>query len=522
MNTYTRRELKLLCLAELIAEVSQLDIRNTVTVEIGVGAGWSAGVISRLMKTESIHLYDTFNGFPRGRHGKDSKDFKPEHKAEYKKFDITYIQQNIVASTLKDYPWKHVELHPGEATETLPNLQARVSFCHIDCDLYDGYKAGLEQIYPRLIDGGVILFDEYDGPRDIEKWPGAKIAIDEFLEQNVDINIERHSSGFCYIKKKIIKQLSSHNKITPNVQQVANRSWQKFYQSRSISIKRYPVLTKAAKVFTIGSCFAEEIRKALSEHKIAVLPKFEELSIDKEYCLADGLPDRPHLNFYNTFTIQQELERIAGVYEQAVDDVWTVKDFPWPGNCYQDPYRRLVFGRTKEHLASINRMIDSSIRKGFADAGCFVITFGMAENFRDKISGRIVGQKPGYSGGGGLNETLLVKSSFNDTYLSVSRIVELISKMKGPDVPIFLTVSPVALAHTFYKEDIFVTNVGDKSMLRAVLRQICQQYSNALYFPSYEIVIANGEDSFSDDGRHVKPCVVRSVVKAFMEAHFSE
>ena len=47
---------------------------------------------------------------------------------------------------------------------------------------------------------GVILCDEYDEPSQLKKWPGAKIAIDEFVEEN-SIELRRHWTGKVYILK---------------------------------------------------------------------------------------------------------------------------------------------------------------------------------------------------------------------------------------------------------------------------------------------------------------------------------
>lgn len=73
----------------------------------------------------------------------------------------------------------NVQVVPGYFEETLPAIIEDRSFCfvHLDCDLLSSYRTCLELLYPRVVPGGIILFDEYDTPA----WPGATRAIDEFF-----------------------------------------------------------------------------------------------------------------------------------------------------------------------------------------------------------------------------------------------------------------------------------------------------------------------------------------------------
>ena len=48
--------------------------------------------------------------------------------------------------------------------------------------------------------GNCIELDEYDFGRDLEKWPGAKKAVDEFCEE-VQIEVQKHFSGRAFLIK---------------------------------------------------------------------------------------------------------------------------------------------------------------------------------------------------------------------------------------------------------------------------------------------------------------------------------
>jgi hypothetical protein len=227
------------------------------------------------------------------------------------------------------------------------------------------------------------------------------------------------------------------------------------------------------------------------------------------------------MNYYNSFTIRQEFERHIGAWAQAKEDWWKLENAKlWDGIAYQDPYRRATFGRTPEDLLRALSLVDAAMDRGIREANVFFITLGMAEVFRNKASGMIACQKPGYAGGAGEDETEFYMSSYEENYANMARVVEIISDV-CPGAQIVVSVSPVVLSRTFGDQDILAANTEGKSILRAVLGALARKYHNVTYFPSYEIVMANAPLSFrEDDGRHVANWVVSRIVSAFKEAHF--
>jgi hypothetical protein len=84
----------------------------------------------------------------------------------------------------------------GDLEETLPkfikdNPGLRVSLVHFDVDLYVPTKKALEMIYPLVVPGGVVVFDEYG----FIPWEGETKAVDEFLAEN---NIKTRLRKFPY------------------------------------------------------------------------------------------------------------------------------------------------------------------------------------------------------------------------------------------------------------------------------------------------------------------------------------
>lgn len=64
------------------------------------------------------------------------------------------------------------------------NPGLRISLLHFDCDMYKPTMAGLKHLWPLVVKGGLVVFDEYA----IQPWEGESNAVDEFFEgQNIKL-----------------------------------------------------------------------------------------------------------------------------------------------------------------------------------------------------------------------------------------------------------------------------------------------------------------------------------------------
>src|SRR5581483_10790182 len=134
--------------------------------------------------------------------------------------------------------------------------------------------------------------------------------------------------------------------------QKPNDRYRIFSARRRITVPKMPLIRANDRVFTMGSCFAREIRKALVARGQACLPDYNRIEVDPQSALVDTLPPREHMNFYSSFSILLQLEQILGLWTPEPDDYWkidrlSVNILPWTGTPnYQDPYRRLVIARS--------------------------------------------------------------------------------------------------------------------------------------------------------------------------------
>jgi hypothetical protein len=130
--------------------------------------------------------FDSFKGLETFVNGKD--DSRHEKKNTYKG-NVRLLEDAIKLYNMDE----HVRLVKGDIRKTLPKFlkarkDIRFSFVYLDLDLYAPTKLGIELLYPRLLKGGIMAFDNYN----TEDWPGETSAVHEVLGDKVPI----HGSPF--------------------------------------------------------------------------------------------------------------------------------------------------------------------------------------------------------------------------------------------------------------------------------------------------------------------------------------
>ena len=150
---------------------------NGSVVECGVFAGgglmsWVhfSAIHEPYNHTRRVIGFDTFSGFP-SVHKKDQVVDASEHtrKGAFQTHDsIVDELKEMVSIHDRNRPIGHipkVELVPGDACKTIPSFveshpHLLISLLYLDFDLYAPTKVALEKLYPRVVKGGVIAFDE--------------------------------------------------------------------------------------------------------------------------------------------------------------------------------------------------------------------------------------------------------------------------------------------------------------------------------------------------------------------------
>ncbi len=246
---------------------------------------------------------------------------------------------------------------------------------------------------------------------------------------------------------------------------------------QQISIKK-PILLA-------GSCFAEHIGNRLQTSKFNVVLNpngilFNPISICKSIVdiVEESIPSGLDLFEYN--------------------GVW----YSWQHHGkFNAPTKEVLFERiVKERKEALEQ---------FKNADWLVITFGSAWVYELKDSHHIVA-----------NCHKVPQKQFNKRLLTIEEISNacksILEHEKLKNKKILFTVSPVR-----YIRDGLVENNRSKAHLLSAVHQICSTYSNAYYFPAYEIVLDELRDYrfFEKDMVHPNELAIDYVFEKFVETY---
>lgn len=127
-------------------------------VEFGSYKGGSAifmgSILRALSSTAKVFALDTYEGMP------DTDAVRDLHrKGDFMDTNIDDFRRVIDANDLGAW----VVPVKGVFTDTFPGLVAsgrRIALAHIDCDIYEGVKYGIEASRPHMVQDGYFVFDD--------------------------------------------------------------------------------------------------------------------------------------------------------------------------------------------------------------------------------------------------------------------------------------------------------------------------------------------------------------------------
>jgi hypothetical protein len=168
-------------------------------VECGTWKGGSVMCMQKklieLNQTDrNFWVFDTFEGMPEP----DSvdKNFKQTSaqkllSEEEKEKSLTWAYSNYEETTRNilssGYPAENINFIKGLVEDTIPQTPIdKIAILRLDTDWYSSTKFELEQLYPKLVKGGILIIDDYG------HWEGCKKAVDEYFTNNgISIFINR-------------------------------------------------------------------------------------------------------------------------------------------------------------------------------------------------------------------------------------------------------------------------------------------------------------------------------------------
>jgi hypothetical protein len=149
--------------------------------------------------SKKIIAFDSFGSFPK-------TSFKPDIKFREKFINAAGEQSISIDQMTRVLEYKKcnrfIELIEGDICKTVPkyvknNPQLKISLLNLDTDIYEPTVTILENLYPRIEKGGVLILDDYG------TFPGETKAVDEYFK---DKNIRIYKFPFCMTPCYIIKE----------------------------------------------------------------------------------------------------------------------------------------------------------------------------------------------------------------------------------------------------------------------------------------------------------------------------
>lgn len=167
----------------ILKQLKAIQFLPGYAAEVGVYKGGTARLIAQNFN-KKIVLADTFEGMP------EVTELDLHRKGDFADTSVEHVMSVVQAD---------VKILKGLAPKTLIDglhKDAPFSFVHLDVDIYTSVKECLEYFYPKMVERGVIIIDDYNEP----DCPGAKKAVDEFLADKPEKLIETIQSQAMFIK----------------------------------------------------------------------------------------------------------------------------------------------------------------------------------------------------------------------------------------------------------------------------------------------------------------------------------
>lgn len=261
-------------------------------------------------------------------------------------------------------------------------------------------------------------------------------------------------------------------------------------------------LEPGQRIFTIGSCFARSIERALAARGFDI-PMLDFTVDPQEW----GGDPGAVLNTYVPSVIAPQIRWAFGL-----------EKFDLGRHCAEvRPERYVDLQLTSgfrpmpaETVLARRERINALYRK-LADSHVVLLTLGLIEAWFDRKSSTHINAAPPKSAALAEPDRFeLQVLTYEEVLASLRGLTALFDQVCPPGYRMILTVSPVPLTATFTPNDVAVANAYSKAVLRAAAEALVAEQSHIEYFPSYESVMLTARDlAFAEDQIHIRPQIVR-------------
>tara|TARA_R110000796_G_scaffold77584_2_gene173163 strand:- start:24916 stop:25896 length:981 start_codon:yes stop_codon:yes gene_type:complete len=243
-------------------------------------------------------------------------------------------------------------------------------------------------------------------------------------------------------------------------------------------------------LISIGSCFADNIGKKLSQHKFKV-------------------EKNPFGVIFNPLSIFELIET-AFNEERLSEDSYLVRD----GIHFNYKVHSELHGKSQEQLELQINHKRNLLSKALRKSTTIIITLGTAWVYEEKKTQMLVA-----------NCHKMPSKQFNKKLLSSEEISSAFMLLKeqlhaeNPDLKFILTVSPIR-----HVKDTLELNMVSKSILRLACHQISTYADDVDYFPAYELLMDDLRDYrfYEKDMLHPNQLAQEYIWGKFMDVYFDK
>jgi len=177
-------------------------VRRDIPGDFAECGVWRGGSVMAMLLTlrelgvddRDVYLYDTFEGMtaptehdvspldpPAAETWEQAQDsgerawdtlFSPEV------FNLEDVRAAVLGT---GYPAGRIHFVQGPVEQTLlEHVPERLALLRLDTDWYESTKAEMDRLYPNLVEGGVLIVDDYG------HWEGARRAVEEHFDAHGD------------------------------------------------------------------------------------------------------------------------------------------------------------------------------------------------------------------------------------------------------------------------------------------------------------------------------------------------
>jgi O-methyltransferase len=160
--------------------------------------GMIAGIAQMFNDDRNYYLFDSFEGLPAAqdvdtrKHGSSAKELQ---KTSYHN---CRAEEDVARRAMELSGARHVHIRKGWFKDTLPRYDGPpIAILRADGDWYESTMDILNNLYPHVVKGGLIILDDY------YYWDGCAKAVHDFLSKNaLKDKIYQINGLYAYIVKQ--------------------------------------------------------------------------------------------------------------------------------------------------------------------------------------------------------------------------------------------------------------------------------------------------------------------------------